>query len=145
MCQLVQPEYALEMQQATLIVLLGVWLAIADTFDVSNVYTVMASIASQLVWSVIFITIGLIQIYVITFDHKWQFCVFNVTIDCQWIRKHILLIKGAMWFTLFMGVVFGDWRALSAPMYFIFAFNAFRSFFCIRCTVQKNLDKTGGL
>lgn len=145
LCKLVQPEYALEMQQATLIVLLGIWLGIADTFDVSHVYSVMAAIAPQFVWSIVFIIIGLTQIYVITAKHNWQFNAFGSTVNCQWIRKHILLVKGAMWFTLFMGVIFGDWRALSAPIYFIFAFNAFRSFFCIRCNKQKNLDIPGGL
>lgn len=121
MCCLVSPDKATELQGSTLIILLGVWLLFSDTFQVSNVYIVMNSVASEKWWAVIFFTVGSVQLYAIFTDRCW-------------LRKNILLLKGAIWCMLFIGVLYGDYRALSAPFYITFAFNAFRSFFCLSGT-----------
>jgi hypothetical protein len=130
-CMYVDGRHAVEVQGASLMLLLGIWLWCNETFEVSAVYKIMAAIGTEKTWAIIFMIIATIQLLSLYFDKarfEWQF----ICIDSLWIRKHILLVKGAIWFTLFMGVIAGDARALSAPMYLVFAFNAFRAFFCIK-------------
>ncbi len=139
LCMYVDGKHAAEVQGASMMFLLGIWLFFNDTFEVSAVYKIMASIGSEKAWSVTFIGIAIVQllsIYFEDFHFKWKF----ICIDSWWIRKHILLVKGAVWFTLFMGVIAGDARALSAPMYLLFTVYAFRAFFCIGIYTKYTQD-----
>ncbi len=141
MCCLVSPDKALEVHGSTLAILLGIWLFFSDVFSVSDVYIMMRSVASEKWWSLVFITVGIVQLYSILTTRTWQYKIGSTVLCPMWLRKHILLAKGALWCMLMIGVLYGDYRALSAPMYATFSFNAFRGFFCLK-TGQSQDDGT---
>jgi hypothetical protein len=130
LCRYMAGDYATEVPGAISVILCGIWLFFNDTFLVSNVYKIMAQLASEKGWGTIFVSIGLFQLLVIWFDGK-RFKLWKIPVNTKWIRKHILLLKGAIWLILFFGILQGDARALSTPIYLFFSLNAFRAFFCI--------------
>ncbi len=107
-------HYTTEGQGASMIVALGIWFMLGYQFT-SPAYAVMASVASEITWGVLFLFIGFAQFYALFFGSV-EF------------RRYMLLLKGALWTTLAISVSYGDWHALSLPIYVVFAVSAFRAF-----------------
>lgn len=119
-------RYTTEGQGATIVLGLGLWLIIGQMFSTCpSVYWVMASIATEVVWGMVFVAIGLVQVYALLFGSLE-------------LRRWVLLGKGALWSTLAITLLFGDWHTPGLPIYTILAVSAFRSFLVygkgIHCT-----------
>lgn len=131
-CEYLESKFAAEVQGAILMLVIGIWLMFNDTFQVSAVYRIMANIATEKEWGIVFILVGTLQLIFIKFHNRYFKIWWYFNFNGSWLRKHILLICGAIWLVLFFGVLQGDARALSTPMYLYFALNAFRAFFCAK-------------
>lgn len=108
--------YTTEGQGATLMLGLGLWLVLGGMFSTCPaVYYVMAAVAGEHVWGVVFLTIGSIQIYALLFGSVW-------------LRRYVLLFKGGLWATLTVTLLYGDWHAPGVPIYSVLAITAFRAF-----------------
>jgi hypothetical protein len=119
-CAFTSNLMAVEMQGAVTIISLGAWMMFAGMFaSCPQVYWVMQGVLNEKLWGGIFMAVGLLQITVLTLG--------NIAM-----RKSVLLIKGALWTTLFVTVLYGDWRAPGVPLYLIFAVSAFRTYLCLR-------------
>lgn len=120
LCAFTADGMAVEIQGAITITGLGVWIAFAGMFtSCPQVYWVMLSVLSEKFWGSIFMAVGVVQITILAYG----------TVN---MRKTVLLAKGALWTTLFVTVLYGDWRAPGVPLYFIFAAGAFRTYLCLR-------------
>lgn len=108
--------YTTEGQGATMLLGLGIWLIIGGMFSTCPaVYYVMENVATEEVWGIIFIAISLIQVYALFFSSLA-------------IRRYVLLFKGALWTTLAVTLIYGDWHTPGVPIYIILAITAFRAF-----------------
>lgn len=108
--------YTTEGQGATMLLGLGLWLVIGGMFSTCPaVYYVMQNVASERIWGMLFICVGLVQVYGLFFGGAW-------------LRKHILLFKGALWTVLTVTLLYGDWHAPGVPIYATLAITAFRAF-----------------
>jgi hypothetical protein len=108
--------YTTEGQGATLMLGLGLWLVIGGMFSTCPaVYYVMMNVANERLWGILFLTVGGVQVYAL----------FRGSIS---LRRSMLLLKGAMWTTLLVTLLYGDWHAPGVPIYGILAVTAFRAF-----------------
>jgi hypothetical protein len=108
--------YTTEGQGASMMLGLGLWLILGGMFSTCPaVYYVMESMADERSWGILFITVGLIQVYGLLFGSIR-------------LRRWILLGKGALWTTLAVTLLYGDWHAPGVPVYTILAVTAYRAF-----------------
>lgn len=116
-----QDERAVEFQNALIALLMAVWW-ISPFWNVyescPQVYQFMYWLPRQ-AWALAFGAVASFHLWALWQGHKW------------W-RKHILLIKGALWLNLAITVAYGDYTAPSCAIFFLLAANTFRGFLCLR-------------
>lgn len=73
----------------------------------------------SLIWGLLFLGMGIFKFLVIWRDHTPA-------------RKWTALTSGVLWTTVTITVGLSDYRAPIFPIYFLLAFNMYRTFFCIK-------------
>lgn len=129
----IKDDFALEFQNATIKITMGLLLFIVGPFVFEKNPSMFQNITyfDARIWGVILIALGSSHIYALLHKKKLM-------------RKNILFVAGCLWLTLGASLVLSNPISFMPWMYIVFAFTSFRCYLCIQHFNRFQLHTTLG-